>query len=203
MRAIVPGIYHWTSFHEGIGAYVHSYFVEATAPAVLIDPRLPEKGIGWFDRHQRPAHAYLTNRHHYRHSDQFARAYGTTIWCQKEGLHEFGPDPAVRGFRHGEELPGGIQAIEVGVLCPEETALLVPVGGGALAIGDAIVRYDHALGFVPDALMGRHPAAVKKGLRKVFRHHLELDFRHLLFAHGAPIVNSGKTALRHFLDQGE
>ena len=41
-----------------------------------------------------------------------------------------------RGFRAGDLLPGGIESFEVGAICPDETALRIAVGEGALAIAD-------------------------------------------------------------------
>jgi hypothetical protein len=200
MEEILPKIFHWTTFHEGIREYVHSYYLETMEPAVLIDPRVPDEGIGWFEGHKPPAHAYLTNRHHYRHSDRFAQAFDVTVWCHKEGLHEFTRGKRVEAFEHGVTLPGGIQALEVGVLCPEETAFYIPRAGGVLSIGDAIIRIDSDLGFVPDPLLGDDPAAVRRGLRAVFYGHLKRDFDHLLFAHGRPWIGQGKAGLRQFLD---
>src|SRR5919109_1619763 len=48
MQEILPGIFHWITFHEGIEQDVHSYYIAATDPAVLIDPRIPAEGIQWF-----------------------------------------------------------------------------------------------------------------------------------------------------------
>jgi len=200
MNEILPGVFHWTTFHEGIQSEVHSCLVTATDPAVLIDPREPVEGMDWFRNHGPPVHAYLTNRHHYRHSDRFAREFGTLVWCHSEGLHEFGPDRKVRSFEHGEVLPGPVTALEVGVLCPEETALLIPAEGGIVALGDAVIGTGKGLGFVPDFLMGDDPGAVKRGLRKALARLLELDFRHLLLAHGEPLVGDGRDALRRFLN---
>jgi hypothetical protein len=199
MQEVLTGIYHWTAFHEGIGEEVHSAFMASTEPPVLIDPRVPATGIDWFFRRP-PRHAFLTNRHHYRHGDRFRQAFGTEIWCHRAGLHEFPDDPLVRPFDHGNVLPGGVIALPVGVLCPEETALLIPAAGGVLAIGDAIVRYGDDLGFVPDALLGDDPEAVKKGLRAVFLGHLERPFDHLLFAHGKPWIGGAREGLRRFLE---
>ena len=43
MDEVLPGVLHWTTFHEGIGQPVHShFFVEGAA---LFDPRVPEAGI--------------------------------------------------------------------------------------------------------------------------------------------------------------
>ncbi len=199
MQEILADLFHWTSFHEGIGGEVHSYYIAATNPPVLIDPRVPDEGIGWFKHRPPPEHIYLTNRLHYRHSDRFAKAMGATVWCHRAGLHHFDKKRPVKGFGHGDELPGGIRALEVGTLCPEETALYWPERGGVLSIGDAIIRVDDALGFVPDELMGDDPDAVKRGLRKMFQGHLALEFDTLLFAHGEPWVGHGRAALAGFL----
>jgi len=201
MREILPGIFHWTTLHEGIGERVHSYYVQATEPAVLIDPRVPHVGLNGFTGRPRPAHAYLTNRHHYRHSGRFAERFGTEVWCHRDGLHEFTHGERVRPFLHGDVLPGGVKALPVGVLCPEETAFLIPVGDGALAMGDAIVRHGDKLGFVPDGLMGDEPDEVKRGLVAAFYHLVEQPFEHLLLAHGVPWVGEGKQALRAFLER--
>jgi len=200
MREILPGIFHWTTFHEGIGEEVHSCLVTAVDPAVLIDPREPAEGIEWFRRHGPPAHAYLTNRHHFRHSERFAEAFGTETWCHRNGLHEFVRGEKVRAFEHGAVLPGGVEAVKVGALCPEETALLIPCAGGILALGDAVTGAGSGLAFVPDGLMGEGPAVVKRGLKRALERLLKRDFRHLLLAHGEPRVDSGKEDLRRFVE---
>lgn len=199
MDEILPGVFHWTTFHQGIGQRVHSYYLSATEPAVVIDPRVPAQGLAVFQATP-PRHAFLTNRHHYRHSDRFEAAFGTQVWCHAAGLHEFTHGEAVTAFDHGDTLPGGVQALPVGVLCPEETALYIPLSGGILALGDAIIREQGELAFVPDDLMGDDPQGVKRGLVAAFRGHLDRDFDHLLLAHGEPVVGDAKAMLRRFLD---
>lgn len=202
MKEILPGVFHWKTFHPGIQAYVHSCYTNATDPPVLIDPRVPAEGIEWFAAHGAPRHAYLTNRHHYRHSDRFAERYGVAVWCHKDGLHEYTHGEKVRGFAHGRELPGGVLALKVAALCPEETALYLPLDGGILSVGDAIVRDRGKLGFVPDEYMGDDPEGVKRGLVEAFRKHLrEREFDHLLFAHGAPLIGGARNALLRFLER--
>lgn len=200
MKEILPGIFHWTSFHEEIDQDVHSYFVTATGANILIDPRMPSEGTTWFGQDRRPEHIYLTNRLHYRHSAQFLEAYATKIWCHSAGLHEFSQHPKVHGFEHGQELPGKVVALEIGSLCPEETAFFIPANAGILALGDAVIREGAALQFVPDMLMGDNPEGVKRGLRAALRRHLEeRDFQHLLLAHGEPIVGKAKATLQEFV----
>jgi hypothetical protein len=200
MEEILPGVFHWTTFHEGIEQDVHSYYINATDPAILIDPRVPDEGIKLFEKYKTPKHIYLTNRHHYRHSGRFTKEFRAKVWCHKDGLHEFSKGEQVTPYKHGDKLPGNVLALEVGVLCPEETALYIPVSDGIISIGDAIVRYDDELGFVPDYLMGDDPEGVKNGLRKVFISILETEFDHLLFAHGEPWIGGAKKGLSAFLE---
>lgn len=87
----------------------------------------------------------------------------------------------------------------MGAICPDETAVLLPVGGGAPAVADGVVRDgDVPLTFVPDSLLGDDPEAVKVGLRRAYAALLELPFDHLLPAHGAPWIGGAKQALREF-----
>lgn len=198
MQEILPGVHHWITFHEGIGQPVHSYYLSAAEPAVVIDPRVPAEGLGAFAARP-PAHALLTNRHHYRHSARFKEAFGLTVWCHRDGLHEFKQGEEVRPFLHGDTLPGGIHALPVGELCPEETALYFPPRG-TISLGDALIRVDGELRFVPDDYMGEDPEAVRRGLKRSLAALLQRDFDHLLLAHGEPWIGGGKEGLRRFLE---
>jgi hypothetical protein len=202
MEEIASHIFHWTAFHEDIEQEVHSYCVTGLGPAIVIDPMVPADGLGWFRRQAKPKHIYLTNRLHYRGSDRFVEAFGAQVWCHSAGLHEFKPGQGVRGFEHGDQLPGGVLALKVDALCPEETALLIPAGVGALALGDAVIRENEHLEFVPDSLMGEDPQAVKRGLRAALSALLENRFEPLLLAHGRPFVTGGKEALRQVARAG-
>lgn len=201
MREILPGIHHWTGFHEGIKQPVSSYYV---APAAaLLDPMLPDEGLDWFaGQDPRPQQILLTNRHHYRHSQRFVEEFGCSVRCSRPGLHEFEGGPEVEAFEFGDELAPGITAVEIGAICPDETALHVAVAEGAVAFADGLIRPGGGpLGFVPDYLLGDDPDGVKRGLTDALRGLLERDFDHLLFAHGEPLVGGGKAAVRDFLNR--
>lgn len=200
MKEILSGLYHWKVYNLYIKDKVDSYLA-VLDPPVLIDPMEPPGGFDAFRRISQPTHIYLTNRLHDRHCQRYIETYGTTVWCHRAGLHEFQDgNLAVTAFDHGDELPGGVKAIEVGVLCPEETAFHLPIGEGVLAIGDALVRWEGQIGFVPDFLLGDDPPAIRAGIRDRF---LEIckqfDFDHLLFAHGDPLIGGGKAALLEYL----
>ena len=200
MNELLPGIFHWRVSHPDILIEVDSFYVYSLKPAFLIDPLVPQEGIDWFRDRPAPKHIYLTNRLHDRHCRRFIENFFVTVWCHEAGLHEFADENLdVTAFRFGDELPGGVRALEVGVLCPEETALLLPTAGGILSIGDAMINEDGELGFVPDTLIGDDPPAVKRGLKAALLKICQQEtFDHLLFAHGDPIIGGGKETLRTF-----
>ena len=195
MNEIQPGLLHWTAYHDGLGKDVHSYF--HVPSGTLLDPMEPLGGLDALTRHGRPRRIVLTNRHHYRHSDRFRSRFGCPVLCHEAGLHEF--SGGVEGFSFGDELGPGVVAHEVGVLCPEETAVQV---GNALAFADCMIRGRHGeLGFVSDELLGDDPAAIRRGLRERFRALADgVAFDALLLAHGDPVTRGGRTALRTFAD---
>ncbi|HEY7631135.1 MAG TPA: hypothetical protein VH817_10560 [Thermoleophilaceae bacterium] len=199
MEEIAPGIFHWTAFHNGIGMDVHSYYVPESA--ALIDPMEPDEGLDWFAERVAPERILLTNRHHYRHSGRFVDRFGCRVLCHKAGLHEFEGGPAVQGFQFGREVAPGITAQEVNSLCPEESALHIEAGKGALSVADGVVEWPGrpGLAFVPDNLIGDNAEEVKDGLRAAYgRLADELEFDTLLMAHGNPVAGGGREALRAF-----
>jgi hypothetical protein len=175
---------------------VSSYYL--AAERVLLDPMIPPPGLEWFHDAGTPEHILLTNRHHDRQAWRLREAFGTEIHCIANGCYEIADRGPVTPFEFGDTLPGGIVAHEVDAICPDETALHIP-GLRALACADGIVEWPggDGLTFVPDGLMDE-PERTKQGLRAAYRSLLELDFDHLLLAHGQP-VSAGKAALATFI----
>ena len=192
MEEIQPGLLHWTAYRDTIGADVHSYL--HVPSGTLLDPMEPLQGLEAVPPVQR---IVLTNRHHYRHSDRFREVFGCPVLCHEAGLHEL--EGGAEGFAWGDELAPGVTVHEVGVLCPEETA--VELDGG-LAFADALIRGRHGeLGFVPDFLLGDDPEAIRDGLRERFRRLADqVEFDALLLAHGDPVRTGGRSALKTFAD---
>ncbi len=206
MREIAPGLFYWTTFHEGIHKQVSSYFL--AEGGVLFDPLLPRDGfdddrepLEWLRRNGPPSAILLSNRHHYRSSGQLVELFSVPVYASEPGMHEFSADQRVTPFRFGDQLPGGVVAHEVGAICPDETAFEIP-RVRALAVADGVTRFDALDGpltFVPDALLGDDPESVRDALRRSYQRLLKLDFRHLLLAHGLPVLDDGKEQLRAFL----
>ena len=197
MQEIAPGLWHWTAAHEVIGIDVSSYYL--AAERVILDPMLPAEGLEWFEARGEPEHALLTNRHHDRHAWRLHEAFGCTVHCIRNGLHELDGRGPVEAFDFGDELPGGAIALEVDAICPDETALHIP-RHRALACADGVVRWSgrEELAFVPDRYMDE-PDRTKAGLRDAYRRLLGLDFELLLLAHGEPVTRDAKDALSAFV----
>jgi len=56
MNEILPGVFHWTTLHEGHRSSVSSYLPGPRHGGRAIDPQVPDEGMGWFEavRHPRP-----------------------------------------------------------------------------------------------------------------------------------------------------
>jgi hypothetical protein len=199
MEEVLPGVWHWTAEHPRIQVEVSSHWVPASG--ALIDPLLPP-GDGFEPFRERPPdRILLSNRHHLRHAERFAEQFDCAIECSNPGLHEFEDGPDVEGFDFGDEVAPGIEALEVGAICPDETALLIR-DADALVIADGIITYGGEMRFVSDSLLGDDPAVVKANVRAAFARLLDRDFDNLLFAHGDPVIGGGKEALSQFSEAG-
>ncbi|HXF00608.1 MAG TPA: hypothetical protein VN458_09715 [Solirubrobacterales bacterium] len=199
MNEISPGLWHWKAVHPKIGIEVSSYYV--ADGGTLIDPMLPSEGIDSVRGIGEWQRIVLTNRHHYRQSDAFREEFACPVLCHEAGLHEFEGGPKVDGFLFSDQVAPGIVALEVGAICPEETALHIDRGDGFLSLADGLINHG-SLGFVPDSLLGDDPEGVKRGLGESLRSLLDHDFDGLLFAHGDPLLPGGKQALVEFLGAG-
>jgi hypothetical protein len=200
MREIAPGLWHWSAHHDHINADVSSYYL--LGERVLIDPMAPPEGLAWLEREGPPEHVLLTNRHHDRHAWQIQEAFGCTVHCVRNGLHELAGRGPVEAFDFGDELPGGVLVHEVDAISPDETALHIPAHR-ALACADGVVRSGagEQLRFVSDELMDE-PERTKAGLREAYTRLLELEFDLLLLAHGEPVTAGARQALRAFVEHG-
>jgi hypothetical protein len=196
MQEVLPGVFHWTARHPRIGIEVGCHFVAGSGTA--IDPLLPQEGLEWFEDRE-PQRVVLSNRHHLRHAEQIAERFGCPILCHQAGLHEFEGGPEVVGFAFGDQVAADVKALAMDAICPEDTALHIDAGEGALLFADSLIHYSE-IGFVPDNLMGDDPEGVKQAAVERASALLGEQFDHLLFAHGTPLIGDGKQALRAFCE---
>ncbi|CAA9466957.1 MAG: hypothetical protein AVDCRST_MAG38-960 [uncultured Solirubrobacteraceae bacterium] len=198
MREVFPGVFHWTAIHPNLHAPVSSYYVEPAG--VLIDPMVPDGGWEAFAERTRPQQVLLTSGNHTRDAARFAEEYGCPIVTSREGAERIGDGLATELYSESHDVAPGVRAIHIGILSPDEYALHVDVGEGAIAVADGVTRYGDVLGFFPDHLLGDDPQRIKAGLKQQLATLLDRRFEHLLFAHGDPIVGGGRTALADFVN---
>jgi glyoxylase-like metal-dependent hydrolase (beta-lactamase superfamily II) len=188
---------------------VSTYWLEHAG--VVFDPLVPAEGL---DRLAggagEPRAILLSNRHHLRESARYVERFGCSVHCNSAGLHEFAGLPEgfeVEGFEIGARLPGGVIAHAMGAICPDDTALHLPEQR-ALLLADGVVRGRPQgadagpLGFVPDSLMDDPPGTKRGLLASCERLLAELDFEHLLLAHGGPVIGDGRALLAELVQSG-
>jgi hypothetical protein len=192
MHEIAPGIHHWTARHPKIGIEVSSYWLLDLK--VLLDPLDVPEEVDAVEE------IVLSNRHHKREAFEAAERFGAPLRVPRVGLHEFAEDDPVEPYDFEEPFAhGAITAYQVTRYWPDDGALHIP-SASALAIADTVVNYD-GIRFVPDNLMGDDPDAEKRDIKQTLgRLAEELEFEHLLFAHGPPIPDGGRACLLDFAD---
>jgi hypothetical protein len=189
----LPGVLHWTARHPSAGLESGSHYL--VEEGILIDPIAPPEGLEWFDGRE-IAEILLTNRHHTRSAFDVQDRMAVTIRAPRAGMHEL-PADRVQPYDFGDELRAGIRPHAISETWPDETALEIP-SHRAVAIADGVTNYD-GLGFFADSLLGDDAEAEKQRLREGFaRLAADVDFDHLLLAHGRPILGDGRERLMRF-----
>jgi hypothetical protein len=189
MEQLTPEIRHWSAVHPNLGIEVSSYWLPGLR--VLLDPIAVPDEVEDIDQ------IVLSNRHHRRDAFEARERFGAVVRAPRVGLHEFADDDPIEPYDFGESIAGAITAHQVTELWPDDGALHIP-SLGALAIADTVVNYRDQLDFVPDQFMG-DAEAERRGIREgLARLAAELDFEHLLLAHGTPLVGDGRERLREF-----
>jgi hypothetical protein len=189
MEELTPEIRHWSAVHPNIGWVVSSYWLPGLG--VLLDPlEVP-------DEVEDVEEIVLSNRHHRRSAFDARQRFGAVVRVPRVGLHEFEDDP-VEPYDFGEPLVGGaITAHQVTELWPDDGALHIP-SLDALAIADTVLNDGGRLQFMPDVCfddVSAEQQSIREGLTRLAS---ELDFQHLLLAHGAPLVGDGREKLLKF-----
>jgi hypothetical protein len=190
MQELTPSIRHWSAVHPNLGVEVSSYWLPDLG--VLLDPIAVPAEVEGIEE------IVLSNRHHRRDAFAARERFGARLRVPRAGVHEFAADDPIEPYDFGEPLAGGaIVAYRVTELWPDDGALHIP-SLHALAIADSVTNYDDGLELVPDGLMDDPPserAGLRAGLHRLAE---QLEFEHLLPAHGTPIVGDGRERLRQF-----
>ena len=191
---VLPGVWRWWVLNERIGgAESTGHAVEGEEGLVLLDPvRLAPQALALLG----PVSAIcITAQCHQRSAWRYRREFGAGVYAPA-GTRPMEEEPDER-YRVGNELPGGLRAVHTPG--PEEVhfSFLRPGAPAVFFCSDLLTHYEgRELDFVP---LQYHDDPERT--RRTVAGFLELDFDVLCFAHGRPLADDPKAAVRALLER--
>jgi glyoxylase-like metal-dependent hydrolase (beta-lactamase superfamily II) len=188
---VVPGVWAWSVRDERIGgSRTFAHAIEDAAGAILIDPLpLAPEALARLGQVQA---IVLTTSSHQRSSWRLRRELGAPVWAPR-GSQEMDERPD-HEYWEGNSLPGGLRAIFTPGAGTRQHSLLRE---RVLFIPDLLLREDGGeLEVIPAEYAHDEPQA-----RETLRAILEEEFDVLCLAHGAPVTDDAKGAIRAALER--
>lgn len=187
IRDVAPGLWLWRQPHpdwragEGWEPAVASFVVESRGETILLDPLAPpptEPEVWWRLTARSPSIAVVMKPDHVRDVDLFVRWFGVAPYGPDIYFPDDLPRSTLTPVAPGDELPGGVLALDDG-RWGHETPLFLPEQR-ALVFADGMTA---PRGTLRAWLGPRHAERVVPALRRL----LELPFEHVLVSHGTPV----------------
>jgi glyoxylase-like metal-dependent hydrolase (beta-lactamase superfamily II) len=187
---VVPGVWHWRIRNANIGGAISSSHAVATdGGCVLVDPvGLAADALAALPR---PEAILLDARSHQRASWRYRSELGVPVWLPEDApAAEEEPD---RRYAEGDMLPGGLVALRTPGPERPHYSFLLEREPGVFFCSDLISNdgEDTELSFVPPEFH-EDPAETRRSLEGL----LDLPFTVLCLAHGAPVTDDPRAALR-------
>lgn len=192
-----PGLWRWTAYHEEWKREVAAHAVVTDAELVLVDPLLV--GGQWAELEEavgaRALHVLLTIHWHARSAAEIAaRLPRTRIWAHSRNRAATARRaPVTDVFRLGDELPGGLVALEAR---PRSEVLLWEPRSRALIAGDVLLgdgERGSGLHTCPASWLPQSSSIAD--LREALRPALELPVEMVLTSHGQPVLAGARKEL--------
>jgi hypothetical protein len=203
VEEVVPGLYHWRVRNSAIGGGISSsHALVDEDGSVFVDPvRLADAALAELPS---PHAILLTARCHQRSAWRYRAVFGADVWLPADAAAaDEDPDHT---YVEGDLLPGGLRAIRTpGPEWPHYSFLLERPPG-VIFCSDLVLRYGRAgagddaaarLEFVP-AQYHDDPATTRRSVQRL----VDERFAVLCLAHGAPVTDDPKAALRELLASG-
>jgi hypothetical protein len=189
---LVPGVWYW-HVHDGRIDFVSCAYAVATPEgAVLIDP-LPLADEP-FARLGKVAAIVLDAGSHQRSAWRLRRELGAPVYAPALS-RELDEEPDGR-YGDGDDLPGGLHAVFTPGAGTTQHTLLLPGPPAVAFVPDLLLRPPGAeLALIPDEY-AYDPAGARASATAL----LDLDFEVLCLAHGEPVTENAKAALRAALN---
>jgi glyoxylase-like metal-dependent hydrolase (beta-lactamase superfamily II) len=158
---------------------------ETEDEVVLIDPFLPPDDN--FDPAGKQVRVLLTQRAHYRGTDDFVERYGASVWAPPSAAWRKIPNPSTTG-----ELPAGVEAIELDGE-PQQVVFFIPEHR-TLVTGDVLSGTGGRLHvFVDDA----DAELLLPSLERL----AELPIERIVIPHGELVESHGAARIREVVEE--
>jgi glyoxylase-like metal-dependent hydrolase (beta-lactamase superfamily II) len=195
MNEILPGIFTWAYESPEKKINFNGWYLATPDEPILVDPpACSDKTMDEIEQRGTPRAVILTNKDHFRKSEEFASIFRAPILIHQADA----PLVSVRiggVFKHGDDLPGGVHAIRIpDAKSPGETAFLIR-RANAVLLGDALVgRPPGQLNLLPADKFADISKA-REGIRIL----LKYSFDGVLVGDGESIPKGGREAIEDFL----
>jgi glyoxylase-like metal-dependent hydrolase (beta-lactamase superfamily II) len=191
VEGVAPGVWHWLVPDDRIGAWSAAHAVASDEGTVLIDPvpLSPERlaGLGEVSA------ICITAGTHQRSAWRYRRELGAPVYAPAlSRLIDEEPDER---YGDGDVLPAGLTAVFTPGAGTTQHTFVLDRDGGVAFVADLVTNYPgRGLAFVPERHL-HDPAEMRRSVRKL----LDLPFTLLCLAHGAPVSDDPKAAIRALL----
>jgi glyoxylase-like metal-dependent hydrolase (beta-lactamase superfamily II) len=189
---VAPGLWTWSISNSSIGGHTSTSQALLTREGcVLIDPvRLDDAALAGLPR---PLATLLTSRGHQRAAWRYRRELGAEVWLPEDAsAADEQPDHT---YADGQLLPGGLRAFRTPGPEWPHYSFLYEGDPGVVFCSDLVSSDEEGLHFINPAFH-EDPEATRASVEQL----LGLPFGILCFAHGDPVVDEPKAALRALLE---
>jgi glyoxylase-like metal-dependent hydrolase (beta-lactamase superfamily II) len=192
---VAPGVWHWLVQDERISAWSSAHAVSSEEGTVLIDPvPLSAEALA---RLGDVTAICITAGTHQRSAWRYRRELGARVYAPALS-RQIDEEPDER-YGDGDRLPGGLTAVFTPGAGTTQHTFVLDRDGGIAFVADLVTNYPgRGLAFVAERHL-HDPEEMRRSVRKL----LDLPFTLLCLAHGAPVRDEPKTALRDLLARHE
>ena len=193
-----PRLFIWHRHDPEVKADLFSTGLVTAAGIFLVDPFAANtESFADAIAGAKVAGVVVSNANHARSCVEFAERFAVPIFAHHEARAALRP-AAVTEIVDGTRLSDELAVVGIKGAAPGEIALHCQSEGGTAIIGDALINFGaHGFTFLP----GKYCSNAKL-MRKSLRKLLDYRFERILFAHGMPILERGRSRLEELLDQG-
>jgi glyoxylase-like metal-dependent hydrolase (beta-lactamase superfamily II) len=187
VEQVVPGVWYWSIHDERIDFVSSAFAVSSEGGTILIDP-LPLEPDALAQLGTVGA-IILSAGSHQRASWRYRRELGARVYAPALSK-EIEEEPDER-YGDGDVLPGGLRAVFTPGAGTTQHTLLHDHTGAAFVSDLLLQPPGEALALCPDEY-AHDPAELRRSVERL----LELPFSVLCLAHGLPILDEPKAAIR-------